>query len=155
MKGVIITVIIVGILLITSVFYITMYNQSSNKISEKEQVTVNQNQQNPSKTTQPSNTQQNPASTSQTARNYNIDIKNFAFSPNTITIKAGDKVTWTNQDSAPHTITSDSNSNSNSGTLNSQTLDASDTYTYTFNDKRIYNYHCSIHSGMKGTIIVE
>jgi len=35
-----------------------------------------------------------------------IEIKDFAFNPQTITVKSGEKVTWINRDEEPHTIVS-------------------------------------------------
>jgi len=79
-----------------------------------------------------------------------IEITGFAFSPSTLTIQAGDSVTWTNKDSAPHTITSDSGTE-----LNSQQFSNGNSYSHTFNTKGTYAYHCKLHSSMKGNIIVE
>src|SRR3989338_6005723 len=52
-----------------------------------------------------------------TSSNVTVNIKNFVFNPATITIKPGTRVTWVNNDSVPHTVTSDSGSLLNSGTL--------------------------------------
>ncbi len=78
----------------------------------------------------------------------NIVIKNFKFEPSSITIKAGTTVTWTNQDKAPHTIVSDDQ------TFNGNT-DSNGTFSYTFKKSGTYNYYCSIHPSMIGTIIVQ
>ena len=76
-------------------------------------------------------------------------IANFAFSPSVITVKKNTKVTWTNNDSVPHTVTSDS------GTLlSSTTLNTGDTYSFTFTQTGTYSYHCTIHPMMKGTVVV-
>ena len=83
----------------------------------------------------------NPANT--------VNIENFAFSPGTLTIKVGQTVTWTNKDSTSHTVTSDSGNE-----LISSTLSNSQTYTHTFNSVGTFNYHCSIHTSMKASIIV-
>ena len=80
----------------------------------------------------------------------NIEIKGFAFSPDTLTINVGDTVTWTNMDSAKHTITSDSGSE-----LDSELLSKNQIYSHTFNTKGTYDYHCSVHTSMTGNIIVE
>lgn len=79
-----------------------------------------------------------------------VEISNFAFSPATLTIKAGDTVVWTNQDSVSHTVTSDSGSE-----LGSSTLGNGQTYSRTFNTAGTYSYHCSIHTYMKAKIIVQ
>lgn len=77
-----------------------------------------------------------------------IIIKNFAFNPATLTVNKGTTVTWTNEDAATHTISSDqftSSSNLNKG----------DSYKFQFNTTGTYNYICGIHPNMKGTIVVE
>jgi plastocyanin len=79
-----------------------------------------------------------------------VEISGFAFNPGTLTINVGEQVTWTNKDSASHTVTSDSGSE-----LASSTFGNGKTYSYTFNTAGTYNYHCSIHTSMKGTIIVQ
>lgn len=79
-----------------------------------------------------------------------VEIKGFAFSPATLTVKIGDSVTWTNMDSAPHTVTSDSGSE-----LDSPTLSKGEIYSHTFNSAGTYNYYCTLHPSMKGKIIVE
>lgn len=83
-------------------------------------------------------------------KNYEIQIKDFAFSSKELKIKKGDSVTWTNFDAIKHTVTSDSR-----GELNSKLLSANENYQHTFNDAGIFNYHCAPHPYMKGTIIVE
>lgn len=78
-----------------------------------------------------------------------VDIKNFAFSPATLDIKTGTKVTWTNRDSTSHTVTSDSG-----GLLNSAMLAPGQTFSYTFNDAGSIRYHCTPHPNMKGVVNV-
>jgi plastocyanin len=79
-----------------------------------------------------------------------VSISNFAFNPSTLTVKAGETVTWTNQDSATHTILSDSGNE-----ISSSSLGQGQTYSHTFNQSGTYSYHCSIHPSMKATIIVQ
>lgn len=96
-------------------------------------------------------TQNHPATNNQTGADpLSVEISNFAFSPSTLTVKAGDSVTWTNKDSVSHTITSDSGSE-----LGSSPISSGGTYSHTFNTAGTYSYHCSIHVSMKGTVIVE
>ena len=82
--------------------------------------------------------------------NVSISIKGFAFNPQTITIKTGTKVTWTNNDSAPHTVTSDTG-----GLLNSPTLSPGQSFSFTYTNTGTTNYHCAIHPMMKGSIVVQ
>jgi amicyanin len=79
-----------------------------------------------------------------------VSIQNFAFSPSTLTVKVGTVVTWTNLDSAPHTVVSDSGSE-----LSSDTLSNGQTYSHTFSTPGTYTYHCGVHTSMKGTVVVE
>ncbi len=91
---------------------------------------------------------QMPKPTTSNNTNKKIDIKNLKFTPNNITITAGTKVTWTNQDDVTHTITSDD------GVFN-QRINANETSSYTFTKAGTYNYHCTPHPSMVGTIIVQ
>lgn len=84
-----------------------------------------------------------------TATTVTVSIKNFSFNPSSLTIKTGTKVTWINNDSAPHTVTSDSGI-----ALNSATLSPGQSYSHTFTNIGTENYHCTIHPMMKGKITV-
>jgi len=77
-----------------------------------------------------------------------VKIKNFAFSPVTITVKAGTKIKWQNEDGAPHTVTS-------SGNFDSGNIAADGKYELIITTKGTYNYICTYHPSMKGTIIVQ
>ncbi|KKW23283.1 MAG: Blue (Type 1) copper domain protein [Candidatus Kaiserbacteria bacterium GW2011_GWB1_52_6] len=88
-----------------------------------------------------------PNSSSPVSTETSVSISNFAFSPTTITVKAGDKVTWTNNDSAPHTVTSN-NSSFDSGTLNKGA-----SYSFVFATPGTYSYRCTFHPSMTGTIV--
>lgn len=78
-----------------------------------------------------------------------VTIQNFAFSPATLTVKVGDKVTWTNQDSAPHSATADDNS------FDTGVLRQGQSGSITFSKPGTYTYHCSVHPMMKGIIVVQ
>jgi plastocyanin len=80
-----------------------------------------------------------------------VVIKNFAFSPAIITIKAGASVTWVNQDGTDHTVVSDTGS---AVAFESKTLSNGGSYSFTFSKPGTYSYHCSIHPSMTGTITV-
>ena len=77
-----------------------------------------------------------------------VEITNFAFDPPSLTVKAGTTVTWTNQDSAPHTITSDA------GDWDSGQLSKGQSFSHTFDQAGTLAYHCSVHPSMTGTIVV-
>lgn len=78
-----------------------------------------------------------------------VNIQNFSFSPATLTVAVGTKVTWLNEDAAAHTVTSDN------GSFGSSPLNQGDSYGFTFAKAGTYNYHCSIHPSMEGTVIVQ
>jgi plastocyanin len=78
-----------------------------------------------------------------------IVMKNFDFSPMTLTVKAGTTVTWKNTDGEPHTVTSDT------GLFRSGGLDQDDTFSFKFDKPGTYKYVCSIHPKMVGTIVVQ
>ncbi|MGH2531403.1 MAG: cupredoxin domain-containing protein [Thermomicrobiales bacterium] len=77
-----------------------------------------------------------------------IDIANFAFDPGSIEIKAGATVTWTNNDTAPHTVTADN------GAFDSGTLEPGDTFSWTFAEAGSVAYHCAIHPEMTASVEV-
>jgi plastocyanin len=78
-----------------------------------------------------------------------VFIQNMSFTPNTITISAGETVTWTNKDNVNHTVTS------NTPLFDSGSLGNGTTFSFTFPSAGTFNYHCSIHAGMTGTVIVQ
>lgn len=77
-----------------------------------------------------------------------IEIVDFAFSPATIEIPAGTVVTWTNNDSAPHTVTADD------GSFDSGTIESGASFSLPFNEPGTYTYHCEFHPNMTATIVV-
>jgi plastocyanin len=78
-----------------------------------------------------------------------VDIKNFAFSPVTLTISNGQTVTWTNMDSVSHTVTS------TTGVFDSGPISPGQTFSYTFNNAGTFEYSCTIHPTMQhGKVIV-
>lgn len=79
-----------------------------------------------------------------------VNIKGFAFSPSTVIIKEGAKVTWTNNDSVSHTVTSDLGK-----LLDSPTLAPGASFSFTFTKPGAVSYHCTLHPSMKGTIVIE
>jgi plastocyanin len=78
-----------------------------------------------------------------------VDISGFAFNPGTITIKVGQTVTWTNNDSASHNVKADD------GSFASSTLGNGASFSYTFNTAGTYTYKCGFHANMLGTVVVQ
>ncbi|MEU9409485.1 plastocyanin/azurin family copper-binding protein [Streptomyces sp. NPDC048281] len=79
-----------------------------------------------------------------------VAIKNFAFSPATLRVTAGTTVTWTNQDTDAHTVTS----TSPGGPLHSAALATHATYSHTFTKPGTYAYLCTVHPFMTATVEV-
>ena len=80
-----------------------------------------------------------------------VDIQNFAYDPQDITVFVGDSVVWTNLDTNSHTVTSTSGPES----FDSGIIPAARTFTFTFTTLGAYEYECSLHSQMTGTVTVE
>jgi len=136
-------VVIIAIVLGALVFILT-----SNPFMQGTQ--TNQPNSGNNQITPPSTTALSQTATPLTPRTYNIEIKDFAFSPASLTINKGDTVIWTNKDSVPHPVTSDSGNELNSGTLSQ-----GQTYSHTFSAAETFFYHCSVHPMMKAKIIVQ
>lgn len=79
-----------------------------------------------------------------------VSISNFAFDPQTTTVKAGTTVTWNNHDSVAHKIISDANP----PVFSSENLSKDGSYSFTFTTAGSFDYFCQIHPMMKGTIVV-
>lgn len=80
-------------------------------------------------------------------KQLNIFIRDKKFLPNYSAIQKGTKVTWYNEDSLTHTVTGDS--------WDSGQILPSQTFSKVFDQPGDYKYHCSIHPGMTGEIIVQ
>src|SRR3989344_504516 len=102
----------------------------------------------------PSSPTPKPISTPTPIVNASVNISGFAFGPNSVSIKKGAKVTWTNNDSAPHTVSS-TQGGITDGTFESGTLSPGATFSRTFDTVGTFTYMCKFHPGMKGTIIVS
>jgi len=87
---------------------------------------------------------------STSSKQNRIEIKDFAFNPQTLTVKPGEKVTWINRDEEPHTIVSVEKQ-----FKKSTALDTDQEFTITAGAPGTYNYFCSVHPKMTGTIVVE
>jgi plastocyanin len=78
-----------------------------------------------------------------------VNITKFAFDPKEITISPGTKITWTNRDETPHTVTS------NDKTFASKGLDTADKFDHVFASEGDFSYFCTIHPFMVGVVHVR
>lgn len=90
------------------------------------------------------------AATAKSVKPTVVDIRDFAFSPKTLTIPAGTRVVWTNRDDEPHVVVSAGHQ-----FATSKALDTDDSYGVTFDHPGTYAYYCAIHPMMVGTVIVQ
>lgn len=81
--------------------------------------------------------------------NNQVNIDNFSFTPSTLTVPVGTKVTWINHDDVPHIVTNTDKR------FVSPVLDTDEKFSYTFTTPGTYNYYCSIHPKMTAKIIVK
>jgi plastocyanin len=81
-------------------------------------------------------------------RSEEVEIEDFAYSPDPVTIEEGGKVIWKNRDSAPHTATAED------GSFDTGVIEESKLKSETFKEPGAYEYICSIHPQMHGTVEV-
>lgn len=85
--------------------------------------------------------------TAPTAATHTILIKGFKFVPDKLTVNAGDTVIWKNEDIVPHTASGDD--------LESNELDAGESWIYKTQKKGSFPYFCRFHPGMAAELIVQ
>lgn len=135
-RNIVITCVVVVVLAAAAV-YIAINGSSGNNTANNS--TGNMNMSN-----------QTGASNAKPTATNDVSIKDFAFSPADITVKKGTTVTWTNKDSATHTVTE----NDGQAGPDSGDLATGKTYSFTYGTVGTFKYHCSIHTGMIGTVTV-
>jgi len=102
-----------------------------------------------------------------------MSIKGFAFNPAAVEVTKGTTVTWTNEDTVPHTVTTGiapptfpplpSGASptpfpslvSGDGKVNSGRIEPTTTFSFTFNEAGTFNYFCGVHPAMKASITVR
>ena len=89
-----------------------------------------------------------PAPSGDAVRSAKVEIVDFAYDPDPVTIEEGGKVIWQNMDSAPHTATADD------GSFNTGDLGEGKLKSESFKQPGTYTYFCEIHPDMKGTVEV-
>ena len=94
-----------------------------------------------------------PATGAAAAKTANVTMKGFAFSPATLTVSKGTKVTFDNQDSTTHTVTSGA-SRTKDGKFDTQVSGGTQT-EMTFDTAGTFVYFCQFHSSMVATVVVN
>jgi plastocyanin len=90
------------------------------------------------------------SSSTPAAGGHTVTISDFKYTPATLSVKAGTKVTFVNQGGTIHNATTQGNSTINTGNLN-----GGQSMTVTLTKPGTYNYICTLHPFMKGTVIVH
>jgi plastocyanin len=89
-----------------------------------------------------------PAPSGDATRSEKVEIVDFAYDPDPVTIEEGGKVIWQNEDSAPHTATADD------GSFDTGILEEGKLKSETFKEAGTYAYICTVHPDMHGTVEV-
>jgi plastocyanin len=79
-----------------------------------------------------------------------VTMQDIKFDPENLTVKAGDTVEWMNEDSVDHDVTADDFKSGEPGGMAS-----GDTFEHTFKKPGTYDYVCTVHPGMEGTVTVK
>lgn len=81
------------------------------------------------------------------------NIKNKAYAPNKVKVQPGTKVTWTNSDTAVHTVSS-GDGKKKDGAFESKIIGPKKTFSFTFDKAGTFNYYCELHPTMVGKVTV-
>ncbi len=103
----------------------------------------------PSSTEEETSSEGTPAKEPTTGTGDSVEIVEFLYDPEEITVPAGTTITFTNQDTAPHTATADDSS------FDTENLGKGDSAEETFDTPGTYTYYCRFHVFMKGSVVVE
>ena len=82
------------------------------------------------------------------AKTHQVAIQALAYVPETLTVRPGDVVVWTNKDPFPHTVTA-------AGAFDSGPIAPGKSWRFTARKAATYSYLCTLHTTMKGTLRVE
>ena len=79
-----------------------------------------------------------------------IKMQNIQFAPKDVTVKVGQKVTWTNDDSTDHNVTAESGAD-----FKSKDFGNGETFSFTPDKAGTIKYECTLHPGMTATLTVQ
>lgn len=132
---------VVGVVIIAAVAAGAMLLMKSDEASNSET--------NATATTNEQKKQRSDANQAVQTEDNAVIIQDFKYGPETITVKAGTTVTWTNQDTIRHNVVTDGEDGPN-GPLLAQ----GESYSFTFDTPGTYEYYCQPHPYMKATVVV-
>jgi plastocyanin len=89
-----------------------------------------------------------PAPSGEAQRAEKVEIVEFTYQPDPVTVQVGGKVIWQNEDTAPHTATADD------GSFDTGTLERGKLKSETFKQAGTFTYFCEIHPTMHGSVEV-
>ncbi|MEU6143941.1 cupredoxin family copper-binding protein [Streptomyces sp. NPDC047081] len=92
-----------------------------------------------------------PAEPARAAITHQVAMSGYAFAPRSLTITAGDTVTWTNQDQAPHDV----KTTSGPAAVHSPMLSKGGSWSHTFTTPGTYGYVCTVHPNMTAQLVVR
>jgi plastocyanin len=93
-------------------------------------------------------TESEAAPSGEAAKSEKVQIVEFSYEPDPVVVQVGGKVTWQNEDSAPHTATADD------GSFDTGTIEQGKLGSATFKEPGTFTYFCEIHPTMHGTVEV-
>lgn len=124
--------IILGIIVLGGIFFLVKSTAQDNTPSDSQ-----------------SSTQEGEEKDFTTQKEVNLEIADYKFTPATIRIKKGTKVTWTNKDIAQHNVAAEDDS------FRTELVGKNGSVEVTFDEAGTFSYICEPHPYMKGTVIVE
>ena len=77
------------------------------------------------------------------------------FDPSPAKVVVGSTITWTNDDTLPHTVTSGNPEKGPNSTFDSGIMSAGDSFTFTFDKPGVLEYYCAVHPWMINTVMVH
>src|SRR3989344_6735866 len=135
---------VIGVVLYALVYYFFFANGSTNYGTQKQAERAPQNNTAPLMGPNPTPAQTSDPNAPSPLAPVGVSINSSAFSPGKISVVAGTKVTWSNNDSVSHTVTSES------APFDSGTLKPGGMFSFTFITPGTYTHHCTIHPSMTG-----
>ena len=79
-----------------------------------------------------------------------VSMEGIKFVPDSVSVSVGDAVTWTNDDTVGHDVTGDDFKSGDAGAMQN-----GDTFVQTFDKAGTFNYVCTVHPGMEGSVTVK